>query len=150
MSDLLQVSVSPNTALSAWDKVTVTQFELKYKHLYEVLTRHLDGVFTEYLNVDGHNISVPLMGSFIIGDRGKFSSTVETQEIKIGNVPIEMTAKASNIPIDIILQKEIKANILTSIATEVAGAVKRCDVNLHAKMTPLEAKVASNFDPSEY
>jgi hypothetical protein len=23
-------------------------------------------------------------------------------------------------------------------------------VNLHAKMTPLEAKVASNFDPSEY
>jgi hypothetical protein len=61
-----------------------------------------------------------------------------------------MKAKASNIPIDIILQKEIKANILTSIATEVAGAVKRCDVNLHAKMTPLEAKVASNFDPSEY
>jgi hypothetical protein len=27
---------------------------------------------------------------------------------------------------------------------------KNIDVNLHAKMTPLEAKVASNFDPSEY
>ncbi|CAL7961833.1 hypothetical protein GAMM_260015 [Gammaproteobacteria bacterium] len=40
---------------------------------------------------------------------------------------LELQAKASSIPLDIILEKEIKANILTSLATEVAGAVKRVE-----------------------
>ena len=127
MSDLLKVSVSPNTDLAAWDAVTVTQFELKYKHLYEVLTRNLDGVFTEYHNVEGHQVSVPMVGSFTLADRGKFSSKVVDKEIKVGNTQVTLQAKASNIPIDIILAKEIKANILTAVAAQVAGAVKRCE-----------------------
>jgi hypothetical protein len=46
MLDTIQLNIDPT---GQWDKLTVTQFEIKFKQLYQVLTRNLDGVFTELL-----------------------------------------------------------------------------------------------------
>jgi hypothetical protein len=124
MLDTIQLNIDPT---GQWDKLTVTQFEIKFKQLYQVLTRNLDGVFTEYHNVEGHSVTVPVMESFMLVDRGAFSSVVPNKEVKIGRVSFELTTKAAKAPIDIVLEKEIKANIVSSLAEQAAGAVKRVE-----------------------
>jgi hypothetical protein len=122
--DTIQLNIDPT---GQWDKLTVTQFEIKFKQLYQILTRNLDGVFTEYHNVDGHSVTVPVMESFVLSDRGAFSSVVPNREVKIGRITLDLTTKAAKAPIDIVLEKEIKANIVSSLAQQAAGAVKRCE-----------------------
>jgi hypothetical protein len=124
MLDTIQLNIDPT---GQWDKLTVTQFEIKFKQLYQVLTRNLDGVFTEYHNVEGHSVTVPVMEAFMLVDRGAFSSVVPNKEVGIGRVSFDLTTKAAKAPIDIVLEKEIKANIVSSLAEQAAGAVKRVE-----------------------
>lgn len=124
MLDTIQLNIDPT---NQWDKLTVTQFEIKFKQLYQVLTRNLDGVFTEYHNVEGHSITVPVMGTFVLGDRGAFSSEIPNKEVNIGRISLDLKVKAGKAPIDIVLEKEIKANIVSSLAEQAAGAVKRVE-----------------------
>jgi len=124
MLDTIQLNIDPT---GQWDKLTVTQFEIKFKQLYQVLTRNLDGVFSEYHNVEGHSVTVPVMESFVLGDRGAFSSVVPSKEVNVGRISFDLKVKAARAPIDIVLEKEIKANIVSSIAQQAAGAVKRVE-----------------------
>ncbi len=124
MLDTIQLNIDPT---GQWDKLTVTQFEIKFKQLYMVLTRNLDGVFTEYHNVEGHSVTVPVMESFVLGDRGAFSSIIPNKDVNIGRVSFDLKVKAAKAPIDIVLEKEIKANIVSSLAQQAAGAVKRVE-----------------------
>jgi len=124
MLDTIQLNIDPT---GQWDKLTVTQFEIKFKQLYTVLTRNLDGVFTEYHNVEGHSVTVPVMDSFMLTDRGAFSSVIPNKEVNVGRVSFDLKVKAAKAPIDIVLEKEIKANIVSSLAEQAAGAVKRVE-----------------------
>ena len=124
MLDTIQLNIDPT---GQWDKLTVTQFEIKFKQLYTVLARSLDGVFTEYHNVEGHSVTVPVMDSFVLGDRGAFSSVVPDRKVDIGRVSFDLKVRAAKAPIDIVLEKEIKANIVSSLAQQAAGAVKRVE-----------------------
>jgi hypothetical protein len=110
-----------------WDDLTLALFETKYKHMYEVQSRNLDGVFTEYHNVDGASFALPTMGAIVMADRGDYASILPTLKPDLGRVVINLRTKGGRTPIDIVLQKELIANVITPVAEELAGSIKRME-----------------------
>jgi len=122
--EIINLNIDPT---HQWDKLTMAQFEIKFKQNYEVLERNLDGVFTEYHNVDGHSITVPIMNFIQLTNRGDFSTILPEVKAKTSRVSFNLKEKAGLCPIDIVLEKEIKANIVSALSEQAVGATKRTE-----------------------